>query len=696
MPGDSPRQLPDELIINKIRIFKPDETSDSEGLIIIPPPEKEGGVENVFATLSLRESIFSTGITGVLKFKETGSVGDRYNFVGNEMIEIDIETPPTAAGEIENAKHNLKLCVSSATFIGDEASDSLSGPAARAGVGWELDLVACESYLLDASVLEYMDSDYIGKIHEFVQDNIAEKYFNSDATPFSNAANDMEIEPTTNSIWLKKNHNMYPWGKDVHSPTLINLMNNICENSVTEDEKGVNYLFYQDFDGWHFKSIRKMIADSDTTWGFGLFGAAPRNYVIADADVPEDTWKSGDPRIQTFRMLSEYDHMNCFKNGAYSSYYELVKPNYDDPYFQYLDFSTTHQKTNAEDWGQREIVSYDYHEASDIWGDQDDGGRVEEYKLIPDSNTREGSPFSDEQTQIEEIDPGNVDKKSKRVYDESNLYGYFSSPYNYDSYALYDHLGGAYTEGKTGKTNDVMWQTMFDQTDLKADTIKTIMDDIKTPTREAIKEYTELKNLKEKWNVYRYSICCDKESMEKYHFFAVIDSAEKIQESQRTAIYEYSWREVELWPKDNIEDTVGEVITPEDSPITVVAVEDGLEGVAYNVNELMNIEDGENVYSGPGINVANDNLNDYPNGYQMMPVGGYFRIEDGPTPDICDELGEGETNVYYHKHIVQMYRIPNHVLQTIVPEESEEPDPEIPTDVYIFDVPNAHDGICSC
>ena len=110
----------------------------------------------------------------------------------------------------------------------------------------------------------------------------------------------------------------------------------------------------------------------------------------------------------------------------------------------------------------------------------------------------------------------------------------------------------------------------------------------------------------------------------------------------------------------------------------------------------MNIEDGENVYSGPGINVANDNLNDYPNGYQMMPVGGYFRIEEGPTPDICDELGEGETNVYYHKHIVQMYRIPNHVLQTIVPEESEEPDPEIPTDVYIFDVPNAHDGICSC
>ena len=45
-----------------------------------------------------------------------------------------------------------------------------------------------------------------------------------------------------------------------------------------------------------------------------------------------------------------------------------------------------------------------------------------------------------------------------------------------------------------------------------------------------------------------------------------------------------------------------------------------------------------------------------------------------------------------------MYRIPNYVLENIVPNEEseEEPDPSIPTDVYLFDVPNAHDGLCSC
>ena len=126
MPGDNERQLPAEIKINKIRISKPDETGRSEGLVIIPPPEKDGGVENVFATLSLRESIFQTGITGVLKFREPGGVGDKYNFVGNEMIEIDIEMPPVDDEVVDNSRHNLKLCVSSATFIGDEATDALS------------------------------------------------------------------------------------------------------------------------------------------------------------------------------------------------------------------------------------------------------------------------------------------------------------------------------------------------------------------------------------------------------------------------------------------------------------------------------------------------------------------------------------------------------------------------------------------
>ena len=266
-------------------------------------------------------------------------------------------------------------------------------------------------------------------------------------------------------------------------------------------------------------------------------------------------------------------------------------------------------------------------------------------------------------------------------------------------------MGSMQTQGKNGKINDVLWQTMFDQTDLSGVNgpinIKAIQKNIKEPLKEKYQEYVQKRNLKERWNVYKNSICCDKKSIIKYTFFAVIDDAIKVQDNGRTGIYEYSWREVEMWPADKIEENAGEVITPEDAPITVVAIEGGLEGIAseengaYNVNELMNI-DGvpgpDDVFAGPGVNLANEDFNDYPEAFQMMPVGGYFKVGDDP----CEEREEGDAGVYFHKHIVQMYRIPNYVLETIVPQESEEPDPEIPTDIYIFDVPNAHDGLCSC
>jgi len=97
-----------------------------------------------------------------------------------------------------------------------------------------------------------------------------------------------------------------------------------------------------------------------------------------------------------------------------------------------------------------------------------------------------------------------------------------------------------------------------------------------------------------------------------------------------------------------------------------------------------------------------------------MPVGGYFEIgEDGILNDPCEEIEEGvHPNVSYenHGHIVQMYRIPNYMLGSkddegeikrgsLVPIETElgeEPDKSIPEDIYVFDVPNAHDGLCGC
>ena len=77
-------------------------------------------------------------------------------------------------------------------------------------------------------------------------------------------------------------------------------------------------------------------------------------------------------------------------------------------------------------------------------------------------------------------------------------------------------------------------------------------------------------------------------------------------------------------------------------------------GVRFN-------EDASDVYNffvGPGVNVAGANsdssldlseMNDYPEGNRMMPVGSYIRSQTDPC------VGE----FHEHKHIVKMYAIPD-------------------------------------
>ena len=709
--------------INIKKIVIRNKRSETE-LQIIPAPTKGGAIEELFVSMQINENIMRNGIIGSLKFKEPSSVGDYFNMTGNEFVDIEMESP-----EIENSEHKLTFCVNDVRATGNEATEATSGPSARYGSGWEVEFVSCESYILDWDNLDYMDEDFIGPIvgDGGLVNELAEKYLNPEAVDgFSNAQKPMDLKDTThNWIWLKKNQSMYPWGKDVHPPNLMQLMNNLAENAVTEDLGGVNYLFYADLGGWHFKSIRQMIKDAKekgVLYG-GAHGGA-NEYRVADVD--DDGEGVGNKNIKSIINFSEYDHLNAFKSGAYTSYYERIKPSYEDPYFEYVDFTTAHTHPLSTNWGGREIVTYGYHEDGEDgkWGDHEDGGRVEKFKLLPNSI----------ETSIDVKNPVNIERKSVRKHDVTGLYGYFDSPYNYHGEKSYDFLGSAALEGKQGKRNDKLWQTMFDQTNLEGEIIKTIQKDIKKPISDKIKEHLQVMNLKEKFNVYRHSICCDKQTIKPFVFLAVIEDAKKVTEDDRGGIYEYSWREVEIWPSDHVEDNLGTDISPEGSPVKIVKPPEGkgLAGTfrennptsesewtnpAYNLNELMNEMVGVNVNVGPGINVADLEYNDYPESYQMMPVGGYFQVpEDGDMlVDPCaleDEDGNGIMDGPWtmKHHIVQMYRIPNYMLGelnedgeivkgTIAPREEDplgEPDPTIPKDIYFFDVPNAHDGLCGC
>jgi len=696
------RRHTSDIIIEEIKIKKVN--SDNEYVVVEKKKEKEENKKvesgDIFISLSMTESIFNAGVQGILKFREPvesdTSTGDKFNFTGGELIEIIIESPG-----IEESRKTLTFCVDDAKKLGNEASESLGGPAGRADAGWLLTFITCENFYLNWAEIDIAkDEDYIGHIansedsfdgNTGLVNQLAEKYFNPEATDYSFSKNKMEIENTHNSVWLKTHHNMYPWGKDVHHDNLLSLITDLSENAVTEDQRGVNYLFYADLDGWHFKSIRKMIKDEAGSYFFGLLGKDPREYFITDMDVPEKDWNFGDPRIVAMNIISEFNHFKMWKDGAYSAYYELVKPNYDDPYFDYLDFVSSHQKSDADYWGEREVISYSYHD--DEWGGVDDGGRVEQFKILPDSIDTDGSSI-----------------KSRRFYDESGIYGYFSSPYNVPNYNTTDMFGALQTNGKYGPQNDIVWKSMFDQTDLGGDVLYKIQKEIKKPIRDSkvLEEFIQMKNLKERWKVYKESICCDSEESSKFEFFAVIEGAKKISGDEgRGGIYEYSWKEVEFWPNDHVLelDEETEELTDENSPIKIVTIPNGLHGSfreddsdewtnpAFNLNEFMNKTEGDEVYVGPGVNAASEEFNRYPYAHQMMPIGGFFNIDDKPC-----EIRENNEETYFHGHVVQMQKIPYTLLRSIVPtyEDESEDDINTPNEIYFFNVVNVHDGSCGC
>lgn len=666
--------------------------------------KKTQRIGDALVALTIKESILESSIIGSMIIKEPSHMIDDFKLTGqDEILHIEMNNPT-----IPDSNITLELCITEAHEANDISTmENVYGKDLTRNY-YKINFCSCESYYFDLDVLgqennaEFMNTDRFLKIatcdltepgqckeNEEVGlvNTLATKYFNGGKWHIENP---MDIEGTHNSIWLKTNPNLYPWGKESNPMTLMQLMSNLTENSLAKDMKHANFLFWNDFDGWHFKSIAQIIKENrnDILKSSQIWYDLTKKYVYQKSKFitgkKEYTKDKGDPIIVELSKSSDTNHFGLWNNGAYSSYYEYIKPRHTDPYFKYTDSQKSHET---------KFISYSYQ---DVWQNPEkcDWETIETYKLIPDKI----------KTNIDEDAPN-----KSREFKKNEIYGYFSSPYNNDDSNKYDYLSSRIDNGKLGKQNNVMWQTMLDQTNLSISKLENIYKNVIGPTTSRIDWYLRLKNLKEKWNVYRHSICCDAQDA-KTQFFAVIDDAILVSddggEANRGGIYEYTWREVELWPQDAVngfetdEGGEPEILTDEEAPITVVVVPNGLKGTAmetdgaWNLNELMNTKENDDVYVGPGVNVADDDFNDYPEAYQMMPVGGYFKVGYDPCAD------DHENKIHFHKHIVQMHKIPSHMLEFIVSsdtEDNEEGDEGTkPEEIYFFDVPNAHDGLCDC
>ena len=469
----------------EVKIFKP---NDEESLTIFP--EEGSNARYLFKNMQINEGMFTPAVNGTLVIEGSHPMVEEFNIIGNERIHIEMFTPG-----IDNSSHSLDFFIHDIYHIEEPVSESesfVADSSVAKNKNITIEFTSYEYYYLNSSdnvndilipndpiskiqdtISEFLglpgssSEDYIGSISELVG-LFADKYFNL------YSQEDMVIEDTTNGVWLKPEHAMYPWSKPKNPMSLINLLENLSENSVSKKNPyAVNYLFWQDLKRWNFRSIDSLLRDDE---GDGLnFNPAGNIQKLLDNIFGNDNQKiiyevtgqsEGVDSILQFSPISEANHLQLQNLGAYKSYFEVTQPDYSDPYHDFVDFSSSHKVKK---------VGYNYFKDQDKWK------HVGEHPLLPD----------------------NIEDKigATRIYDD--IYGYFSPEYNNPHPKNFDIMGES-----SPKKETKLWQSSFDQTELEIGIAKLINKTIKEDVENKYALYLEKKNLYERWNAYECAVCC--------------------------------------------------------------------------------------------------------------------------------------------------------------------------------------------
>ena len=421
-----------------------------------------------FSGLSINENMFQTGVHGVLNLTDSASIVQTLPVRGGERLEIGLKNAES------DDRIDLTFYIHKVTCVTDDIQErnTETGKVTQ----WKLEFTTYPAlYLNYTEPVVFEDGeDFVSKIvsddgdeQEGIVNAIAKRFFNP--SDKNNSRQNMDMEPTSNSVWLKKNVDVQPFRKPVNQVSVLKLMNYLSEYAVPKDnDNAVNYLFYEDLDGWYFRSINSIIKNSPSN---------PPTYFLDEASEFGDIKNA----FSSFTTTGHFSPIKMFEKGSFLARYLRVDPDYSDPYHDFVSSNSAHKK---------QMIEYKYLE------EHDKIEKIEEFPLLPDDF---------------EFEPETPVQRYDKVY------GYFSPSFYNDQMTRLRHDQTTITKtyrsdfnhlGNTGSySEEFMWQSMFDQTDHKAEILQKILE-IRKELKEKRKELAKKKDLKERWSAYRCSVCC--------------------------------------------------------------------------------------------------------------------------------------------------------------------------------------------
>tara|TARA_R110002051_G_scaffold325693_2_gene430261 strand:+ start:27 stop:1952 length:1926 start_codon:yes stop_codon:yes gene_type:complete len=332
---------------------------------------------------------------------------------------------------------------------------------------------------------------------------------------------------------------------------LLQLINYCTRNAWKSDttsqlgNKGwANYVFWQDLFGWHFKSVNKMILDG-------------KSKEITEFELTSNVMAQN--RIMKLDPISDFSEAKAWSTGMMYSYHTRIEPNYSDLYSRFLDDDNKYTEN-----------SYEYNYAVDY------SPMIEPRRFLPE--IYRGITLAEWITS----------KANESLVIKDNLFGWYDNRQHNNKTELHRILGRGRDKnapGPLGETGDKaifstdpvslkemsdytmyqddIWQEMFDC--VRVGSPQNFNEDfcnllkltkVKANTFNAKNRYKQAMDYKEKWNIYRYSVCCEvPEDGANATTFAILKGHHKM--GGASNIFEYDWAEVCIIPKAAIGFVVG-------------------------------------------------------------------------------------------------------------------------------------------
>jgi hypothetical protein len=438
------------------------------------------GVINPLISFTINENIFNPLMSGSLIIRDLGDWSNEFNLNGFDELDVKIQginksgplSGEGASSENEEA-YTLSFEITSIKNT-VSLSNNLFQNGAENAKAITIDFVS--KSILNKEFLSSLleDENFIGPIAGGQEDDI-DRFELEGSEPVSLQIQsfnsylkqkldiDLDVDRTWNYCYLKKNNVSYPWGKLKGQPTILQTLQYLTENAVNyENNRAANYLFWQDLNGYHFRSVESLIKENKNS--------DIKTFKFSEQNILSDT-------IISFDTLSEFDTLDLLNSKTYFSWYDRIIPNYADPYLDFIDTSEALI---------RKSVVYDFDK------EYDSLEHIENGKLF-----QEGLTYGVDQKYSKLTE-------SQRVDDD--IYGFYSkNRYNTPHAQSWDYLGLS----ADSRLSNVVWQNQFDIDDEVYPEFLYAYDHIIRKNLIKNKEhYVKLKNAKRKWEIYRCSVCC--------------------------------------------------------------------------------------------------------------------------------------------------------------------------------------------